>query len=328
MLLPVPDGLAAVLKFLGRFDWLRFHSSDTEPPSTDIKWGFPSSPDLHGLGPDLDRLRPIFRRSPECLPYMFALSKALAYGPKILRPSHEQCEALGHVDIHVGFEEYEQPFPVFFVEIPESFRRLLNEQYGSPCTSAIIASHDPSSRTLFISTAHAETFTLLSPRAGWRTIEEALRVNSVKDGPDLRLGHHLYRLALNFGLLLTRYGAKLSGPVDPGSWEKYRLAARRKKGRKAERFQGLLDRSFQQIDFGQKVIFKTTMRPQSPSSANPELVGSSRRPHWRRGHFRSQRCGMGRSQRKLIFVRPTFVNGTLFGGDIGDTHYEIEGRGS
>jgi hypothetical protein len=48
-----------------------------------------------------------------------------------------------------------------------------------------------------------------------------------------------------------------------------------------------------------------------------------KRPHWRRGHFRRQPCGHGRSQCRLVFVRPCFINAGHFHGDLADTSYSI-----
>ena len=42
-------------------------------------------------------------------------------------------------------------------------------------------------------------------------------------------------------------------------------------------------------------------------------------PHWRRGQWRSQPCGTGRSEGKLVAIPAVLVNGHLFLGAASDT---------
>lgn len=44
--------------------------------------------------------------------------------------------------------------------------------------------------------------------------------------------------------------------------------------------------------------------------------GSTVAPHWRRGHFRMQACGVGKLERKLIFVAPMLIHAAQLQGDI------------
>jgi hypothetical protein len=52
-----------------------------------------------------------------------------------------------------------------------------------------------------------------------------------------------------------------------------------------------------------------TSPPSSRTSPSPEPSYSAR-PHLRRGHWRQQRVGVGRQERRWTWVRPTAVNGT------------------
>jgi len=38
-------------------------------------------------------------------------------------------------------------------------------------------------------------------------------------------------------------------------------------------------------------------------------------PHWRRGHFRMQACGLRNLDRKLIFVAPVLIHADRLAGD-------------
>ena len=61
-------------------------------------------------------------------------------------------------------------------------------------------------------------------------------------------------------------------------------------------------------------------RRQSARQDKGEPTGRTNAPHWRRGHWRQQPCGQGRSQRRQIYISPVLVNARLFGGDDGDTN--------
>jgi hypothetical protein len=44
--------------------------------------------------------------------------------------------------------------------------------------------------------------------------------------------------------------------------------------------------------------------------------GSTVAPHWRRGHFQMQACGLGKLERKLIFIAPMLIHAAQLQGDI------------
>lgn len=52
--------------------------------------------------------------------------------------------------------------------------------------------------------------------------------------------------------------------------------------------------------------------PKSQQKAQkPEAQGNHASPHthWRKGHWRNQAVGQGRTERKLTWIRPSLVNG-------------------
>lgn len=52
-----------------------------------------------------------------------------------------------------------------------------------------------------------------------------------------------------------------------------------------------------------------------PSQAAFDVTGISVAPHWRRGHFRMQAHGLGRQERKLIFVAPMLIHADRLQGE-------------
>ena len=64
----------------------------------------------------------------------------------------------------------------------------------------------------------------------------------------------IQRVALNFGLLMTYYGVRDRGPVDPQSHATHLRNARRKNQDKADRARHLLDAEINVIEFKQDVV--------------------------------------------------------------------------
>ena len=322
----VPDELITPLKLLGKYDWLRWTPIDSFPPSSHLVLRIPSDP---SLAPHRRQLALIQRQVEEDLLYPFhqyVFSKALALGPKLLYPTAAQCEALEHVDVNVSFDDYEQPFPTFLLELPEKYRRKLTDRFNYECPVMTFTHHDPRSKYI-ISTcerswSHVWLINVISPRPYWKTIEEALRY-SVEEGNHMDQGKVVQRVTINFGLLMTHYGVKDLGPVDQDSHEKHLRNARRRNADKAERARRLLDAEINLIEFEQNVVVYDR---QDTSRSDSESDGSSRRTHWRRGHFRRQPYGPARSSRKLIFIKPILVNARHFDGDVADTEYRLRTR--
>ena len=69
-----------------------------------------------------------------------------------------------------------------------------------------------------------------------------------------------------------------------------------------------LRRALQQYD-------RIIVGPESAITA-PAMVGTGthKAVHWRRGHFRHQRCGTGFSDSKVIFIEPTLIRQDLLTG--------------
>lgn len=313
------------LKDLGKHDWVSWRQVDGALPRTEFRLRLPDDPQVDRHETFLEGVQRMAGADRTWLLKMFAYSKLIVSGPKVLQPTADQCSALEHVDVNLPFSEYEQPFPVFLVELSEVYRRTMTQRFSYRCPRFVMAFHDRPSGYILTSCEDGPDrgcpLTIMSPRPCWENIEDALRYSADVDGPDLRLAEVLYRVAINFGLLLTRYGAKDCGPVDPQDYAEQKRRAKARKGHKARRARELLDAAMRRIDFQQEVVFYESVKPHA---ASPDGEGSMKRPHWRRGHFRRQPCGPGRTDRRLIFVRPCFINAEHFHGDTADTEYRIK----
>lgn len=323
----MPKEYIPPLKALGRYDWLNWWSLPGHEPTTRYEAKLPADPALERHADYLLWMEQMAGRQPGLLLKLFIYSKLLVDGPKVLRPTADQCVALEHVDVNLPFEEYGQPFPALLVELPEAYRRSLTDRFDYPCARFVSLFHDRPSGYIVAACENGPyrdgRSNVMSPRPRWGTVEDALRFCCEPDDPDYRLSEVAHRVAVNFGLLLTRFGTKVCGPVDPQWHAEQRLWAKRRKGHKAQRARDLLDAALTCIDFEQNVVFYDGANPES---ATPGENGASKRPHWRRGHFRRVPCGVGRTDRRLVFVRPCFINAEHFSGDRGDTEYRITAR--
>jgi hypothetical protein len=317
----VPDELITPLKVLGKYDWLRWTLLNTTPPLTSSELWLPSDPMLRRYARFLALLREVTPEYSTELFNLYACSKALAEGPKLLCPTADQCEALEHVDVNISFDDYVQPFPTFLLEIPEAYRRRLTEQFGVECPHIVLTHHDARTKYIFScrSLGHDARSTFYFTSPSFNTVEEAIRLK-VDDGSDLCQSEVIQRVTLNFGLLMTYYGVRDRGPIDPVSHDKHIRNARRQNQYKADRARRLLDAEINLIEFEQNVVVYDRQDTYRSDSAGD---GSVKRPHWRRGHFRRQPYGLARSSRKLVFIKPILINAHRFQGDIADTEYRL-----
>lgn len=319
----IPKWVIGPLKALGNYEWLRWSPVDSNPPSSRFTLAIPDVPSLRPHRLFIDKLRSLGQADSlgVCL---YARSKWLANGPKLVRPTSDQCEALEHVDVSVTFDEYEQPFPVFLVELPHQYRRILSSRFNHECPKAVMVCHDRRTQYLFSICEYGptkeSTFSIMSPRPYWSTIEDALRLCVEPEGDDLRIGEVLYRVAINFGLLLTGYGFIDKGPLDPVSHRKLSRNAKKSNDRKAQRAKELLDATINLVSLKQEVVFHDSRQQ---GEANPDADGRKKLPHWRRGHFRMQAWGAGHAKHRLTFIKPTLINAGYFRGDVADTTYRI-----
>ena len=68
--------------------------------------------------------------------YFYGMSKALASGPKVLRPTYEQCVALANCEANLSFAEfYEQPYPVVIIDLPQQWRQSKTTTETARCRS-------------------------------------------------------------------------------------------------------------------------------------------------------------------------------------------------
>jgi len=323
------------LAWLGRHDWLRPTAMGDRQIKLDLNFpqndGRISAEDYQSLNRSIE-----FAKQSNLLTEMiwhWGISKLFYLGPKLFRPTREQCDAMCQVSIDIPLVEYNQPYPVIIFEYPESFCQSMMENLGcSRFPKVAVCHHDDENKFIHVTSLFSsigDGITALLPSRGGETVEDILsrRANDKEDmnESEFKMGEMLQRIALNFSLLMTHFRTS-TVPLDPDAREKYRRLARKENQKKRDRAQSFVLSDVSLIQFEQNIDFYDT---QAIGNGESESTGRHVKPHWRRGHWRMQAHGHQFSLRKRLFVKPLMVRKEMFVGEMSNTtvvYNGIEGR--
>jgi hypothetical protein len=245
--------------------------------------------------------------------YLITLIKGIEEGPKIICPAFEECLALEQVEIRVPLSEYQQPFPVVFVEFPYKYYEHLKNKTGRIAPKGAIVFHEPdccfiSIHIIYKTNDFEDISAFLDSNAQHETIEDSLNdlVNNDVMDEDVKLAKVVERVLLNLNMVLVSEGYRQTIVV-----EKYKNKAKK-----------IVDRPITLIGFDQHI--KLYERKTMKTVIAGDGTHKSPHPHWRRGHYRQQPYGENKSKRKRIFVKPVFVCSDSFAGDLSMTSVEYQ----
>jgi len=242
------------------------------------------------------------------------------------------CEALENFDLSVSTADCLQPFPSVVIELPADYtrKRVVPFEEGSHAPDFMIVRHEPEASCVLVTmqmTSGQVLTRLLKLDPAW-TVEEmwgnAKRTWGETDSlgmtpEETALGSSLTKLALNVCLMATAYGVKSLGPANPSHHEKLKRYAKlaRKRGREVEKADLEVRLTPVRYAFAQEV----TLYQKEPATDQHGAGegGWTVSPHWRRGHWRWQPCGPGRSERRRVAIPSVLVNGHMFLGTPADT---------
>jgi hypothetical protein len=164
-------------------------------------------------------------------------------------------------------------------------------------------------------TSHQVMTRLLKLDPAW-TLEEmwakGKRTWDAKDSLDMTpeetvLGSALSKMALNVCLMATAYGVRCLGPANPSHYERLKrhVKVAAKKGReRLERAEMELLTAPVRYAFAEEVA----LFHRETGEGDGERGGWTVTPHWRKGHWRWQPCGPGRSERRRFAIPSVLVN--------------------
>lgn len=254
----------------------------------------------------------------------YTMSKMLSEGPKVFSFDALTCEALENFDLNVSCADYSQPFSSVVIELPKNYteRRVVPFDRGTHAPDFAVVHHDPKGQVvmLIIRMSSHQVLTRLLKLDLAPTLEEVWDMAKRSWGPEdslqmtpeeNALGTSLCKLALNVCLLGTTYGVRCLGPDNPSHHRRLQHFAQvaRKKGRDrvAQADIDLLTLPMR-YTFAEDVVL---YHREAVSSEADGKGGWTMTPHWRRGHYRLQPCGPGRSDRRRIAIPSVLVNGHM-----------------
>lgn len=256
--------------------------------------------------------------------WYYALSKSLANGPKIFQPLKQQCEALQNSSASYSFEDYKQPYPVIILEIPEDYRQFLKEEYEIQDTPKFVfVHHDEKNKFINVSAFFNmnNVITHFTPeREKYKTIEDNI-IGSRKDykDNDFLAAENVQRLGINFAMMMSLYSVKSVGPYSAPNYKQWEQDVKigGKLTRRMAEAKTNLTAALHLLQFEQNVSFYDEINENSPIAEGVDIgnLRHSPKTHWRRGHFASQPCGIGRRERKIIFRKPVMIRAAYFFGD-------------
>ena len=248
-------------------------------------------------------------------PLYAAVGRAILAGPKLFRPTARECEPLEQVEVGLTAADIRLPFPVCVVEFPPNYaadRIIPSPTDAEPVRPGfVVAVQENGVLTVNIvlpETRGGGVYDFLYLAVNESTVEEVLgRVGGRGAG-----FAPFVRVALNF-LMLAVGGHRLVGPANPAQAKTLRERIKRaKKERQKDKYEELrtrLRRLPSVFTLAQEV--KLFDREPPPADPNPDADGTPKTPHWRKGHWRRVAVGVGRTERKPVYIKPVLVNGHL-----------------
>jgi len=261
-------------------------------------------------------------------------------GPKIFRPTYEQCLALEQVEPRVSAGEYRQPYPTMIVDLPQRYQEKLRTTIKNDLTNEMVSSvpvavcihHDAVTPCLvcatYWDTGSAVVRTIHHCNNNLPTIADVFNNAGGLPPGSYDLGEieednsiSCLRMAVNSLLLLVHYGHRVA-PENPSLHTRLlRYAANAKK--RGHDTQAKVDLQLEPhlVDFEQNITLYET-RPAHGERGEP--TGRTVGFYHVRGHIRMQAYGPGSTLRKQIFVKPYMVHPELARGPV-TVNYTIKG---
>ncbi len=224
---------------------------------------------------------------------MWGYSVWLADGPKVFRPTVEQCRALEQVEVRLELHDYSQPYPAILVDLPAGYE---------PFESVLCFRCDAGLAAFNLNTKDHLGDIVTTVKTDGRPMEVSLQKFDEDCADTFDVAGRALRVACNSCLALSGYGT-VSDYLYPKDAENDRKLARERSDRGA-RARKRLETSPLLVKFAQDVVLHRT---ESRRAKPGEPTGAEMPSHWRRGHWAMQPCGPNHSLRKRILRPPVFV---------------------
>lgn len=267
-------------------------------------------------------------------------------GVKLYRPTSEQADSYAEIEMRFPSVEYRQPFSTVVVDVPPDSRphreSAVDQWSGAKLCSVAVRHIDTDQvrgghigTVLIFEDGHVNN--VFIPIRDGESMEDALSWvyaskrdlhGSTVNDDFVRINTMAVRVALNSCLFLANYGAKSVGRESPDLYEDLLRTIKKKKASEKVRGRARLSAMLMPEVFtiDQRIdLREATAAPASGAGG----TGGTVSPHWRRAHWAMQAHGPGRSERKMVFRKASFVNRERFAGtglDMSTTYTNATGR--
>lgn len=237
----------------------------------------------------------------------WGLSWWLVDGPKVFRPTIEQCQALEQVEVRLTLSDYAQPYPAILIDLPEG-------RYD-PIT-CVLCCQAPEILTFQCLSADHLNDIVTTIAVDGRPIEVSLqKYDADIDSPLGQICGKALRVALNSCLCLVNYGCHSDYLYPKEVVSDQRLA--KENTERGERARYRVRTAPFLTEFNHEVVLHHTHHRNGNHKPNP--TGREMESHWRRGHWAMQPYGPHSSLRKRILRKPILVRADKFIGESKDT---------
>lgn len=247
--------------------------------------------------------------APPGFTHAYLMAHYIGGGPKLFKPTKLQCESFESTRANYMMEDYQQPFDTMAMAFEEG-----------PCIGAIVQSSKKGFVFVFFMergadyVGHLVRQDMRMETALTRFYEEFKRKEFVD----------LAKIIFNGFYILTQVRTETKKPIILPDVERIRKAKKPPEVL-VKRYENL--QSFQPtvVSFHQEV--EIVEKSSIPNEAHT-TGGWKVHPHFRSGCFTNQPHGQGRSERKRIWRRPSFVNKDRFSGDLANTKVTLTTKGN
>lgn len=225
----------------------------------------------------------------------YAVSVWLVDGPKVFKPTEQQCKALEQIEVRLHISEYSQPYPAVMVDLPSGLY--------APFTSVLChldnGGSSPMLNCVLYSEGHLND-TVTNIAMGGCSMEMSLRRSKACLGALAELSCIARRVAVNSCLALANFGSHRSY-LFPKTVERDRELAKERTER-GERARQRLKLAVQEVALDREVVLHD--REPGAGKSTGAGVGGEKCCHWCKGYWYRQPHGPGNGLRKLAYRKP------------------------
>lgn len=263
---------------------------------------------------------------------LFMMAQMLGKGPKVFAPTAEQMFALERMALNLPIEDFHLPFDTTIIQLPAEYMKARTalslpkmEPSGQPMFSVL---HACKNKALMV---HSVLYQSCSIKSWWRPAPEqdveawvSTKLGKITDdhlqgmrssADELTTVCLILRASLNYCLLLDEVGIKRDGPESVNEYNQLVKWCAKSNKHTPTNKKNLIACP---IKYSLKTKPTPLIRVVGSESELPnEQPGRSLAPHSRRGYYRFQRFGPGRTEKKRIRIPACIVNAHKLTGPCG-----------